>query len=175
MRLDDRNIALIGFMTAGKTRVGGAIAERTGLPFHDIDLIIEGIERAPVHAIFAQQGEAYFRQLETRVLSDLCDGAGQIIGCGGGTVLSEENREILRRRCVRVWLRVSAPQVVRRLEQPESPRRPLLENRDLDLFVPELLGQREVFYADAEIRVETDGRAIEEIAEEVVARLGLDG
>lgn len=169
----ERNIALIGFMTAGKSQVGLALAARTGLPFHDVDALIEGVEGRPVHRIFETDGEPYFRRLEARILAELCAGSGQIIGCGGGTVLAEENRRLLEARCVRVWLRVSASSVLARLEQPDSPRRPLLENRETGLVVPELLRQREAFYAESDELVETDGRAVSEIAEEIALRLGL--
>ena len=175
--LETKNIALLGFMTAGKTRVGQALSRRTGLPFHDIDALIEGIEGQSIQRIFQTQGEAYFRALETRVLTELCQGGGQILSCGGGTVLAAENRQRLRERCVSVWLVVSSDQVLLRLADPESPRRPLLEGRDPAILVPELMRQREALYAETlaggGFRVETDGREIEEVAADIALRLGL--
>ena len=177
--LDTKNIALLGFMTAGKSRVGQALALRTGLPLRDVDLLIEAIEGIPIHRIFQEKGEPYFRALESRVLADLCAGSGQIVSLGGGTVLLAENRALLRARCVAVWLGVSVEQVLTRLADPESPRRPLLEGRDPAVLVPQLLGQREAFYAEAlgddGIRVETDGRGIDDLAAEIALRLGLVG
>jgi shikimate kinase len=171
--LIDRNIALIGFMTAGKTQVGACLGRLIGRPFVDVDQLIEGLERASVEEIFRRHGEAYFRGLETTILRQLCQGSGQIIGCGGGTVLSEENRNCLKERCVTVWLKVSQPEVLARLEQPGSPRRPLLEGVSPIEVVPALLKSRMPLYAQADCSVDTDGRAVEEIAREITLRLGL--
>lgn len=171
--LFDRNVALIGFMAAGKTQVGQRLAVRTGMPFVDIDLLIVQLEQHTVEEIFRIRGEPYFRGIETRLLGELCRGRGQIIGCGGGTVLAEENRRTLRQRCETVWLKVSESQVLRRLEDPEAPRRPLLEGLDPGRLVRDLLALREPLYAQADHVVETDGRTVEAVAEEIVVRLGL--
>jgi shikimate kinase len=171
--LMERNIALIGFMTAGKTHVGAALSAGTGLPFVDIDLLVEEVERMPVHRIFQVKGEPYFRRLESGILRTLCEGSGQIIGCGGGTVLAEENRRLLRERCRTVWLRVSAGAVLDRLEQPDSPRRPVLEGLDAGTVVPELLRQREPLYAGADLAVDTDRREPVEIARQIALWVGL--
>jgi shikimate kinase len=169
----DQNIALIGFMAAGKTRVGLALSSITGWPFRDIDALIEGIAQLPVHQIFEERGEAYFRQLETAVLRDLCQGRGQIIGCGGGTVLLEENRLRLRDRCYTVWLRVSMRTVLERLDEPQNPRRPLLEGRDFEAVIERLLQAREPLYREADWAVEAEGRGVDEIAREIAVQLGL--
>lgn len=159
-------------MTAGKTRVGQALSGICGLPFRDIDELVEALEGLPVHRIFQTRGEAYFRRIETTVLRGLCQSAGQIIGCGGGTVLAEENRRLLRERCVTVWLRVAEPEILARLEQPESPRRPLLEETDAEAVVSRLLRAREPLYSEADHVIETTGRPVEEIAREVALLLG---
>lgn len=169
----ERNLALIGFMTAGKTRVGESLSRRTGMPFHDVDALIADVVRMPIHEIFQVCGEPYFRRLETRVLAGLCEGSGQIIGCGGGTVISPENREILERRCISVWLRVSEPEVLHRLEDPQSPRRPLLEGLDPTEVVRELMRKRESLYARADYVVDTDGQTVQQVAERIVVELGL--
>jgi shikimate kinase len=170
---EGRNLALIGFMTAGKTQVGAALSRLTGLAFVDVDEVVEGLEGMPVHRIFAEKAEPYFRRMEAAVLGDLCRGTGTIIGCGGGTVLVEENRVLLASRCVTVWLRVSRDEVLRRLEEPESPRRPLLEGFDLEETVSRLMPARDPLYRGADLEVETDGKTVEAIAREIALRLGL--
>ena len=160
-------------MTAGKTRVGEALAGRTGMPFVDVDSFITRLEQRPIHEIFRERGEPYFRKLEAQVLVQLCQGNGQIISCGGGTILLAENRELLAARCETVWLRVSEESVLDRLEQPDSPRRPLLEGLDTVEIVGRLLAQREPFYAQADHIVDTDGRHVLQVAEEIALRLGL--
>jgi shikimate kinase len=170
---EGRNIALVGFMTAGKTQVGATLALLTGLPFVDIDAVVEKLEGMPIHRIFAEKGEPYFRRMETTVLGDLCRGAGAIIGCGGGTVLAEANRALLAARCTVVWLRVSRDEVLRRLEDPGSPRRPLLEGLDPEETVSRLLPARDPLYRGANLEVDTDGKTVEMIAREIALRLGL--
>ena len=171
--LVDKNIALIGFMAAGKTQVGIRLGERTGMPFIDIDLLIVQLEQRSVEEIFREKGEPYFRTVEARLLEELCRGNNQVISCGGGTILAEENRRTLRHRCETVWLRVSESQVLHRLEDPTAPRRPLLEGLDAGHVVHDLLKKREPFYAQADHVIETDGRTVDAVAEEIVVRLGL--
>lgn len=173
--IDGRNIALIGFMAAGKTSVGKRLAERTGLPFFDIDRIVEEIEGASVADIFARRGEAYFREREGLVFRQICEGANQIIACGGGTVIDERNRECIEHRCHAVWLRASAGAVLQRIAEPGAPIRPLVREVDPGIVVPELMRRREALYAGADLVIETDGRSIEEIALEIQMRLGLPG
>jgi shikimate kinase len=170
---EGRNLALVGFMTAGKTQVGAALARLTGLAFVDIDAVVEGLEGMPIHRIFAEKGEPHFRRMESVVLGDLCRGAGTIIGCGGGTVLMEENRALLAARCVTVWLRVSRDEVLRRLEEPGSPRRPVLEGFDLEETVNRLMPARDPLYRGADLEVGTDNKTVEAIAREIAVRLGL--
>jgi shikimate kinase len=169
----DRNIALVGFMTAGKTRVGQALSRMSGLPFIDIDELVETLEGMPIHRIFELRGEPYFRGLESTVLENLCRASGQIIGCGGGTVLNEDNRRRLRDRCLTIWLRVSEKEVRARLEEPGSPRRPMLEGRDAESIISGLMRAREPLYREADYAVETEGRSVEEIAREIALLAGL--
>jgi len=169
----DRNLALTGFMTAGKSLVGQELARRTGMPLVDIDQLICEIERMPVHEIFRTRGEPYFRRIESQLLHQLCQGSGQVISCGGGTVLDPANLELLRNRCVTVWLRVSEESVLRRLEDPTSPQRPLLESLEPGIVVHKLLLQREPLYAQADFVVDTDGRTVQEVADEIIRELGI--
>jgi len=167
-----RNVALIGFMASGKTSVGEALSVRTGLPFRDVDGLIEGMEGATIAEIFATRGEAYFREREGALFRGLCEGQDQIIGCGGGTLMDPRNRTALVTRCVAVWLRASAAETIRRIETPGAPMRPLVKGADPRIIVPSLLRAREGLYQGAELLVDTDGRTIEEITEEI--RLALD-
>ena len=169
----DRNLALTGFMTAGKSLVGQDLSRRTGMPLVDIDQLICEIERMTVHDIFRTRGEPYFRRIESQLLHQLCQGNGQVISCGGGTVLDPANLEDLRSRCVTVWLRVSEEAVLRRLEDPTSPQRPLLEPLEPGIVVHKLLVQREPLYAQADFVVETDGRTVQEVADAIIRELGI--
>ena len=167
------NIALVGFMGAGKSSVGEALSRRTGLPFRDVDHLVEGAEGMPVAQIFALRGEAHFREEEGRLFRALCEGEGQIIGCGGGTLIDPRNRAALRARCVTVWLKASAFELIRRLERGGADVRPLLKGGDPRVVVPALLSAREGFYQGADLPVETEGRTVADIAEEIIRLLSL--
>ncbi len=170
--LPGSNLALIGFMAAGKTSVGVALSLRTGLPFRDVDAAIQKAEGKSIHEIFASQGEDYFRSREGAIFRDLCAGFGQIIGCGGGTLVSPENRAILKARCYSIWLKTSQPEILRRIEAPGAPVRPLVEGADPRLIVPGLLKRREPFYGGAELIIDTDQRTVEEVVEAICLSLG---
>ena len=88
-------------------------------------------------------------------------------------MLSPENRRVLKERCVSVWLHVAPPEVLSRLEQPDSPRRPLLEGTDPQVLIPGLMRAREPLYGEADFRVETTGKSVEDIAREIALLLGL--
>jgi shikimate kinase len=161
-----RNIALIGFMAAGKTSVGLALSALTRIPFVDVDLCIEEAEGMSVAEIFAAKGEPYFREAEGAVFRRLCEGSGRIIGCGGGTLIDPRNRAALVDGCRTVWLRVSAEDVLNRIARPDAPVRPLVEGAPR-LIVPKLLQTRESLYGIADLTIETAGRGIDEIAQEI--------
>jgi len=168
-----RNIALIGFMAAGKTSVGISLSRRTGLPFVDIDAIIEASEGRTIAEVFAAKGEAHFRDAEGMVFRGFCAGTCRIIGCGGGTLIDPRNRAAMQDGCFAVWLRVSAEGVLERIARPGAPVRPLIEGTPPGLIVPKLLRAREVFYSDADLVIDTEGRDVEEVAEEIRRLLAL--
>jgi shikimate kinase len=170
---DRPNIALIGFMAVGKTSVGQVLSVRCGMPFRDVDQLVEEGERASIAEIFALRGEQYFREVEGRIFRALCAGEGQIIGCGGGTLLDPLNRAALRSRCVVVWLRASAQEVIRRLAASGVDARPLLKGNEPRIVVPPLLSAREDLYRGADLPIETEGRSAAEIAAEIAQILSL--
>jgi shikimate kinase len=90
-----RNIALIGFMAVGKSAVGRNLAKRLQRRFVDLDRLIERAEGKKVAEIFADEGEAYFRRLEKRTLSEVLQNNGQVIATGGGIVMDNENLALL--------------------------------------------------------------------------------
>ncbi len=101
---ETQNIALIGMPGCGKTTVGRALADLLGRPFYDADEQIEARAGRKIPDIFAQDGEAAFRRLETEVLAELSRQSGAVIATGGGVVTREENRDLLRQNSTIVWL-----------------------------------------------------------------------
>ncbi|MBC7252560.1 MAG: shikimate kinase [Actinobacteria bacterium] len=160
------NLALIGFMGAGKSTVGAALARRLGMDFVDLDGVIAGEAGMSIPEIFDREGEEGFRERESRALRKELKGAGKVLACGGGIVLRPENVDLLRERCLVVYLRVDRNTVLNRVGEGEG--RPLLAGGPLPRRVEELLSEREEKYLRASHAVvEAGGRTPEGIAEEI--------
>ncbi|MDQ6824937.1 MAG: shikimate kinase [Candidatus Eremiobacteraeota bacterium] len=147
------NVALSGFMGAGKTTTGRHLARLLGVVFVDTDAEIERRHGA-IAAIFAKQGEKAFRGFEARVIGDVTGGAPAVIAVGGGAVLDETNRRRLRETGLLVHLQVSALTAYRRVLRRHH--RPLLGAQpDLDA-IRRLLDARTPAYADCDLVVQVD-------------------
>lgn len=120
-------IYLVGFMAAGKTTVGRALARRLGWRFEDIDDLIERRERTTVADIFARRGEPYFRQVEREMLHLLVPMRHVVIATGGGTFVDADNRAVINRDGASVWLDVPLADIIARI--PLDGRRPLAADR----------------------------------------------
>jgi 3-dehydroquinate synthase len=156
-------------MGTGKSTVGRALAQKYGLEFVDLDLEVERRAGCSVPEIFRECGEAEFRRLETEALTGLPDGGGRVIAAGGGTFVSQRNRDLLRDGQAVLCLSCDLDELERRLLGRAG--RPLLENADRAALC-DLLDQRRGVY-DLFPSVDTTGRSPEEVAEEVGERLGL--
>lgn len=166
------HIALVGFMCSGKSTVGRALALRMGLPFHDLDRLVEA-EVGPLKPFFDREGEEAFRQREKEALRKVLAGAPAIIGTGGGTLLDATNREALRAAAITVWLDVPLPDLMPRIQRAGGDR-PLLfglKGEALRQRVEHLLAQRKPLYAQADHMVPAGG-AVAEVVELIVRSLG---
>jgi len=162
-------LVLVGPPGAGKTAVGSLVADRLGLAFRDTDRDVEAVAGKSVADVFVDDGEAVFRTLErAAVASALAEHEG-VLALGGGAVLDPATRESLRGRPV-VALSVGLTDAVKRVGLARD--RPLLSfNPRAHLRL--LLAEREPLYADvAPVTVVTDGRSIDDIAEEVLLHVG---
>ena len=163
------NYVLIGFMGSGKTTIGRVLAEKTGWNNPDTDELLVQKAGMTVTDIFAAEGEEGFRRRETRLLEELAESGEEhvIYSCGGGIVLREENRPLLRQLGTVVYLEVSPEEVIRRLGDDTT--RPLLAGPDREEKVRTILqGRRAVYEACADITVSVTGRDPQEIAEEIL-------
>ena len=140
---------LVGFMGAGKTTVARALGRRLGWRVEDIDERIETRERRSVAAIFAQQGEPYFRQQERQVLSELLPDRQVIVATGGGTFAEPDNRALMLADGAVVWLDVPLPRIMERV--PADGRRPLAADR---AQMEQLYSRRRLIYAEAHLRLD---------------------
>lgn len=165
------HIILIGFMGAGKTTVGQALAEKLHRSFIDTDQLIEETAGMSIPAIFAEQGEDAFRCAETAVLEKLLAmGEPAVISTGGGLPLRKENREILKELGTVVYLKVSKETVLDRLKGDTT--RPLLYGEDADQRVEDLLLERGPLYVQAAHEVIcVDGKTVPAIIKELEERM----
>jgi len=155
------NLALTGFMGAGKTTVGRRLARMIGMGFADSDAEIARVH-GPIAEIFAKEGEERFRAHEREALERLCAADGFVIAVGGGAVLDPRNRALLRRRCLVVHLAVSPEAAHARVAH--RTHRPLLgEAPDLGRIAA-LLEQRATAYADNDLSINADGASPGKVA-----------
>lgn len=166
------NIILVGFMGSGKSRISREIAKRTGMPHCDMDRLIEQLAGKTITDIFAAEGEGGFRDRETRMLHTLLGEGreGRVYAAGGGIIIREENRRLLRRLGTVIRLEASPETVLKRVGKDTS--RPLLQGEDRMQKIRSLMEQREEAYRDAaELTISTDGREPKDIADEIIEKI----
>ena len=162
------HLLLIGFMGAGKSTVGRLVAEQLSLPFVDIDELVEQQDGRTAREIFQDAGEPAFRALETAALDSLGTMPASVVACGGGVVLSDSNRVVLKRLGMVVYLGVTAAETLARVGDDGT--RPLLSGAGGVLAAGKLLDAREALYAAvADAVVDTVGRSPQDITREIVA------
>ena len=163
----DRHVYLIGMPGAGKSSVGRLVAEKLGIEFVDLDTEIERESGRTVREIFLKEGEPAFREIEHEALSRVASTPPAVVACGGGIVLREDNRELMRSGGCIVWLNVPLSALRRRLRDIIE-KRPLVKD-PLDL--ERLYREREAVYRQAaqhEIAADGDPRSIAGAVVEVV-------
>ncbi len=168
------NIILTGFMGTGKSSVGKMLAKETGYLYCDLDAMIVEQIGMTINEIFAIHGEAFFRDLEADAVKQVSSAARLVVATGGGAVIREENRALLRKSGVVVNLEASLEEIYNRLSNDSE--RPLFNDRKSPGKLAELLEQREPYYADADIRIDTTGRKVEDVVQEILLLLrGMSG
>jgi shikimate kinase len=158
--MDAKNvIVLTGFMGSGKSRIGQGLAGRLGLPFHDLDAVIEQQEQKSISEIFKSKGEKYFRGMELECFRNLVEQAPAVVALGGGAIQQEGIRVLLRKHALTVYLDVPMETLFLRLKKDK--KRPLLRDGDGNLLdddrlrsrISELLTKREPLYRTADLTV----------------------
>jgi shikimate kinase len=164
-----KSIALVGLMGAGKTSVGRRLAKRLHLPFTDTDAEIEAAAGLTITEIFERFGEAHFRDGERRVIARLVDGPPQVIATGGGAFMNPETRALILDRCTAIWLDGDVERLAERAGR--SGQRPLLKGKDPNAVLGALAAARNPIYAEAHIRVRSDGGRQDETVARIVAAI----
>ncbi len=168
-RLQGLNIYLVGMMGAGKSAVGRPLAEALGYRFLDADDAIAQVAGRSIPEIFAGDGEAGFRQLETAVLGQIAGWHSLVVATGGGAVTRPENWGHMRQGVV-VWLDAPAQVLLERLQADPTPR-PLLQADDPGARLHDLLAQRQPLYAQADLQIQQAGEEPAQVALQVLAAL----
>jgi shikimate kinase len=150
-------------MGCGKTTVGRRLASKLKLNFFDTDYEIINKTGVSIDHIFDIEGEEGFRKRESEVLESLCDMNNIVLATGGGVVLLEQNREVLKRAGLVVYLSSSVEQLLRRTAKSKT--RPLLENSiDRQKTITEIVNSRDKYYREvATIVIDTTGKKLNEV------------
>lgn len=159
-----KGIYLIGFMGSGKSTVGKALSRKLGVSYADTDKFIEEEKDMEIKDMFAEYGEAYFRELETNALELLDE---SIISTGGGIIKKSENMKLMKERGIIVYLEISFAEVCRRLAEDST--RPLWNKNDLEdkrKLYEERLNSYE---ANSNYIIACDSKDVNQIVEEIEA------
>jgi len=157
--LNKERIVFVGPMGAGKTTIGKQVASHLGCDFYDSDRVIEDRTGVSIPLIFELEGEEGFRRRETEVLKDLCNNKNTVIATGGGAILREENRKILQKNSLVIFLNASLEQLFERTCRDRN--RPLLQTQDPKQKLKKLLEERLSIYEQmSDIIVKTDNQSI---------------
>lgn len=167
--LGTRSLVLVGLMGCGKSSIGRRLATRLALPFIDADEEIERVAHKSITEIFADHGEAFFRDREAKVIARLLSSGPQVLATGGGAFMTAETRGKIRDAGISIWLRAELPVLMRRVGKRDS--RPLLKDTDPEGVMRRLMDARYPVYAEADITVESRDVPHEAIVTEIVNAL----
>jgi shikimate kinase len=170
------NLVLIGYRGTGKSTVARQLALALGWNWIDADVEVELRAGKSIAAIFADDGEVRFRDLESEVLAELVHTDREVIAAGGGAVLRDANRELLARCRYVIWLRASPATILTRIAacSTTAARRPNLTTSGGEAEVVRLLAERTPLYREcADLDIDTEDKSPAEIAGEIIRQLHL--
>ena len=160
------NLALIGFMGTGKTTVGRQVAELLHFDFLDTDELIQASTGRTIAEIFSREGETAFRALERRVVTELGARTRTVVSTGGGLPANGDNLTVLKTHALVICLCASPEKIWERVHT--QTHRPLLQGPNPQEKIRGLLSERQPFYLQADVLVNTDYRSVREVAQQIV-------
>jgi len=168
-RLEGLNLYLVGMMGSGKSSVGRHLAEALDYRFLDADTSLEQVTGRLIPEIFASEGEAGFRALESAVLNQIASWHSLVVATGGGVVTQPANWGELHQGVV-IWLDAPDAILLARLEADPTPR-PLMEAEARAERLANLMAERRPLYAQADLQILQDGRPAEQVAQQILEAL----
>lgn len=167
--LGKRSLVLVGLMGCGKTSVGRRLSARLNLPFVDADEEIEAAAGKTISEIFADHGEAHFRDGERKVIARLLVNGPQVLATGGGAFVNPETRRNIQEAGISIWLKAELPVLMRRVMRRDN--RPLLKTPDPEARMAQLMADRNPIYAEADITANSREVPHDAIVEEILEAL----
>jgi shikimate kinase len=165
-----KNIILTGFMGTGKSTVGTKIAERLNRRFVDMDREIEKLTGMTISELFRRYGEVRFRSEEKLMAKKIAVQDDLVVATGGGIVLDQENIELLKRNGIIVCLVADPEEIFKRVSRKKGTRPLLKKNLTVDDIIA-MLEERKPFYEQAEIIIQTNGRNIYTVVDDIIKKL----
>jgi shikimate kinase len=175
--MENKIVFLTGFMGAGKSTIGPILANTIGWDSCDLDLLIEQKVGKKIRQIFEQDGEEYFRKIESEMLQEISKKSNLVVSLGGGTMVSENNLTIIKKAGIVVYLKASPDSFYKRLRYKRD--RPALGVNETEDFskerlvsrINQLMAKREKFYEKADIIIDTDNSTVGSTVDEIVKLL----
>ncbi|MDB5084614.1 MAG: Shikimate kinase [Bacilli bacterium] len=163
------NLYLLGFMATGKTTVGKELSAILQLPWVDLDHYLEQREGRTIPELFRDFGEEHFRNLEQQCLEDASKCSGQVVTTGGGVILRERNREMLKTTGFCITLTATPECIWNRVSTDSG--RPLLQHDNPQERIKQLMEERSSYYAIADCTIDTTGLSVDDIVGNILTIL----
>ena len=155
-----KNICIMGLMGSGKSMIGKDLSKYLNIKFYDTDKEIELLTKKKITTIFEEEGEAYFRDIEEKVCIEILTNDNCVISLGGGSIISEKVRKIIKKNSYSIYLQVKLNNLQNRLKF--SRKRPLFnENSNKRVILQNLLKDRQKYYEKADLIINNDGDKFE--------------
>ncbi|MFN2267104.1 MAG: shikimate kinase AroL [Desulfonatronovibrio sp.] len=169
-----QNVYLIGYRASGKTTLAEGVAQSSDLKFLDTDQMLQENCGMSIDEMVSEHGWDYFRDIEEKTLADTAHMKGMIVATGGGIILRESNRELLKKdKMLAVYLQAGADLILSRLSSDPNPKqRPALSTSPLTSEVMSSLTQREPLYLECADLVLDASKSIEDLVQKVLSTFG---